>query len=143
MKFLTLTKNKIIPFLIILTLYSSIIVSIKISKTEEKKTPVSIHPLEKTLLNANLDKVKFKKVQIVQALDNDTVNGTQVMSVLLPNSTVIFVPNTTNVSNLISPFIDNNRNISDGSRHNYEPVNYVKEISAAGKASLELRSSGE
>ena len=41
-----------------------------------------------------------------------------------------------------TPQIDPNRKITSGDRK-YESVKYVKEISAAGKAALELQASGE
>jgi len=50
--------------------------------------------------------------------------------------------NTNNQVNLRSPIIDTNRKIG-GKDKNFEKVVYVKEISAAGKAALELRNSGE
>ena len=41
-----------------------------------------------------------------------------------------------------TPEIDTNRKINSGDKK-YEPVKYVKQISAAGKAALELQASGE
>ena len=41
-----------------------------------------------------------------------------------------------------NPQIDPHRKITSGDKK-YEPVKYVKEISAAGKAALELQNSGE
>lgn len=55
-------------------------------------------------------------------------------------STSIIIPDTNNT--LISPQIDANREIK-GDEPNYEKVKYVKQISAGGKAALEVAESGE
>ena len=60
---------------------------------------------------------------------------------LFKQSKVVDSTNRTN-SNFISPIIDTNRKIK-GNGPQFEKVAYVKQLSAGGKAALELQRSGE
>jgi hypothetical protein len=71
---------------------------------------------------------------LVSGVSTKKMNGQQVIS------TSIIVPDTNNT--LTSPIIDATREIK-GDEPSYEKVSYVKQISAGGKAALEIAESGE
>jgi hypothetical protein len=80
---------------------------------------------------------------------NTTTNKQNLRSMLVPAvpavPSPVLKPQTATVTSLkdepkvISPIIETNRQIAD----KFEKVTYVKEISVAGRAALELRNSGE
>ncbi len=77
---------------------------------------------------SSIASVKLLRQSNLVSLDNNTNTNTS-------------TTNSTNTT-YITPMIENSRKIK-GNERSYEKVSYVKQISAGGKAALELQESGE
>lgn len=119
MKSLTISRF-ISKALIFAACFLIVINSLQINAPDKKSLEL-IKPRDNRISNS-------KKIQIVQEFTGNNTASSN---------------NTDNSTNLISPEIDLNRQIIGNPKSQYESVSYVKDISLAGHAALEIQKSGE